>query len=76
MPLSVDLSGVLKKAETALKEIQDLNSSFPATKDFLRARGLKNVSELDEAGTKDLFNHLLDVYAGLRREKETPERSE
>ena len=48
----------------ALNEKLDiLNSSFPATQDFLRARGLTRVSQLDASGREQLERYLLSVLA-------------
>ncbi len=39
-------------------DMADLNSRYPATQEFLRARGLKNVRQLDKNGRKELREHL------------------
>ncbi len=47
--------------------MQDLNSDFPATREFLKARGLTNVGQLDAAGRADLQRHLLDVLEKIAK---------
>ena len=44
--------------EDTLAELDELNSSFPATREFLKGRGLTRVSELDKAGMRELAGHL------------------
>lgn len=47
------------KALTELRDcLNDANSAFPATKAFLQARGLSNVSQLDKQGLVELTKHL------------------
>ncbi len=43
--------------------LKDILSKYPATRDFLRARGLEHVSELDTEGMKGLNAHLKQVFA-------------
>lgn len=38
--------------------LQDVNSIFPETQNFLRSKGLTHVSQLDEQGLKDLQKYL------------------
>lgn len=38
--------------------LQDVNSVFPETQNFLRSRGLNHVSQLDEQGLKELQKYL------------------
>lgn len=45
-------------ADRLLREMQDINSARPATREFLQARGLTNVRELDAAGQKELREYL------------------
>lgn len=49
----------LKRLE---RDLEDLNSNFPATKEFLRMRGLENVRDLDERGKKELIVCLRKKY--------------
>lgn len=44
--------------EDTLEELDNLNSSFPATRDFLARKGLKKVTELDKDGMQELAGHL------------------
>ena len=46
--------------------LDDLNSAFPATKEFLTARGLTRVSQLDEAGREELRQYLETLLRQLR----------
>ena len=52
-----------------LSNLQDANSAFPETKKFLQARGLRNVSQLDVLGQKDLRTHLECILLGLEVKK-------
>ena len=52
------LANVRDRAQNALRILQDANSEYPATKEFLRARGLSSVAELDDAGVEELMAHL------------------
>lgn len=57
-------------ALTKLRDVlNDANSSFPATKSFLDARGLSNVSQLDKQGLSDLTDHLKNILSELNRSK-------
>lgn len=57
-----ELHGKLSKLRD---DLDDLNSAFPETQKFLRARGVSKVSELDPAGRQELTEHLQRVLAGL-----------
>jgi len=57
MPDSI-LSLTRQGAERLLHDLEDANSMFPATKEFLTARGLTNIRELDEQGREELLTHL------------------
>lgn len=48
----------LQSIRRSLEIIDELNSSFPYTKEFLAARGVTRVSQLDEQGKFDLQEHL------------------
>lgn len=54
-----------QRLEKLLDELKDLNSSYPATQEFLQARGLTHVNELDKQGTQELIAHLKKIYQGL-----------
>jgi len=43
--------------------LEDINSQMPATIEFLEARGLSSVRELDELGKVDLVIHLRNTLA-------------
>jgi hypothetical protein len=45
--------------------LEDLNSSYPATQEFLQARGLTNVRQLDAAGRAELVKHLEKTLADI-----------
>jgi hypothetical protein len=51
--------------EKRLREQQDRNSAFPATRKFLGDRGLTNVRELDEKGRADLLEYLQRIVESL-----------
>ena len=55
-------------AET-LRDLQDLNTAFPATQEFLRERGLTHVRELDAQGLEDLKSHLQKIHDRLYKNK-------
>src|SRR3989344_1791345 len=55
---ALDLDSAKRSLEQSLRTIEDVNSMFPATQDFLRARGLTNIRELDDAGREELRKHL------------------
>jgi hypothetical protein len=43
-----------------------MNSAFPATLEFLKARGLSHVSQLNRQGVRELTAHLERVLRNLR----------
>lgn len=47
--------------EQDLEDREDFNSAFSATKEFLQARGLTNVRELDVIGNRELVAHLKKI---------------
>ncbi len=55
-----------KQIDQLLESLQDLNSKYPATQEFLKQRGLTNVRQLDAQGREDLLTHLRDVLRKLR----------
>jgi len=59
---TVDLANNLKRLSDSLDE---LNSAFPETQKFLRDRGLTKVSQLDEAGRRQLTEHLRSVLSKI-----------
>lgn len=61
----MDWSEEKQRLEKLLVELKDLNSSFPATREFLQARGLSHVNELDRQGTEELIAYLKETYQGL-----------
>jgi len=46
--------------------LEDLNSAYPTTQEFLRQRGLTNVRELDAQGREDLKRHLEGTLAAFK----------
>lgn len=52
------MAAVLVNLQGTLARMEDYVSSFPATKEFLKARGLSNVRELDIRGRRELVDHL------------------
>lgn len=49
---------VLERASRLIKKSEDLNSAFPATREFLESRGLTNIRQLDNQGMRDLDMYL------------------
>lgn len=47
------------------RALEDLNSKFPATSEFLRSKGLENVRDLTERDRKELIAHLTKKYHRL-----------
>ena len=45
-----------------LAKLEEVNSFYPATRQFLRARGLDRVSELGSDGRRELLAHLRRLY--------------
>ncbi len=41
-----------------LKKLEEVNSFYPATQQFLRSRGLDSVTELGSDGRQELLTHL------------------
>ncbi len=48
-----------------LEHMENLNSTFPDTEEFLRRRGLENVRDLNERERKELFEFLETRYKKL-----------
>ncbi|HTM68844.1 MAG TPA: hypothetical protein VL426_06130 [Candidatus Binatia bacterium] len=63
------LEQVHDKAKETLRDLEDLNSAFPATQEFLQARGLTNVRQLDKQGMAELRTHLEGILQGLCKAK-------
>lgn len=47
--------------ERMLRRLEDVNSFYPATQQFLRERGLEHVSELGHDGRQELVTHLQQI---------------
>ncbi len=54
--------GASKELEDSLASLQEVNSSFPATKEFLKIKGCHSVAELDREGLRELEEFLLGIY--------------
>ena len=63
------LAKVDASARKTLAALEDANSAFPATQEFLQARGLTNVRELDKQGLQELREHLEGLLQGLCKAK-------
>lgn len=59
------LQAHIAKVREHLAALEDLNSAFPATQEFLRGRGLTNVRELDANGRTALAAFLASRLASL-----------
>jgi hypothetical protein len=55
------LTAIGESARQLLNDLDAANSSFPATKEFLHARGLTKVSQLNAQGKTELTKYLSDV---------------
>lgn len=64
-----ELAEIDRKARETLAHLEDANSAFPATKEFLAARGLTNVRQLDKKGLQDLKEHLERTLQSLCKAK-------
>ena len=49
---------MLERLTNIQRHLEDLNSSYPATAEFLKEKGVTNVRELDEQGRAELVSHL------------------
>lgn len=58
----VTLVHARKKLESSLAKLQEVNSSFPATREFLKIKGLESVAELDRDGMRELQDFLRGIY--------------
>jgi hypothetical protein len=56
-------------ARRTLAALEDANSAFPATQEFLQSRGLTNVRQLDKQGMQDLREHLERTLQALCKAK-------
>jgi hypothetical protein len=54
-----------RSSRALLRDLEDTTSSYPATQEFLKSRGLTNVRQLDEQGRVGLTQHLFDVLKKL-----------
>ena len=52
------MSEELHTLNRLLEKLQDVNSFYPATQQFLRLRGLDHITELGEDGRQELLSHL------------------
>lgn len=66
---SEQLDQVHDQAKRTLASLEDANSAYPATQEFLRARGLTNVRQLDKQGLADLKAHLEATLQALCKAK-------
>lgn len=64
-----ELAEIDRAARATLTQLEDLNSSFPATREFLESRGLTNVRQLDKSGLQELKEHLERTLQGLCKAK-------
>ncbi len=53
-----DLQEDFQNLNRLLKKLEEVNSFYPATQQFLRSRGLERVSELGTQGRQELLAHL------------------
>jgi len=53
------------RLENSLALLQAVNSNFPATREFLRLKGLESVAQLDRNGMIELQEFLRRVYKRL-----------
>lgn len=63
------LAEVDASARKTLAALEDANSAFPATQEFLQARGLTNIRQLDKQGMQELKAHLEGILQGLCKAK-------
>ena len=49
---------LIERLKSSNSSLEDVNSSFPATQEFLAQRGLLHVRELDRKGYADLIRFL------------------
>lgn len=63
------LAKVDASARRTLAALEDANSAFPATQEFLQARGLTNIRQLDKQGLQELKEHLEGILQGLCKAK-------
>jgi hypothetical protein len=54
--------GARKKLEDSLAKLQEVNSSFPATREFLKIKGCNSVAELDREEMRELQEFLRGIY--------------
>ena len=62
---NLPLTEARRDLEKLRNKLQDMNSQYPATRQFLYSRGLTHVSELDAQGMKDLREYLTGEYKKL-----------
>ena len=56
------LVGARKKLEDSLAKLQDVNSCFPATREFLKVNGYNSVAERDREEMRELQEFLRGIY--------------
>lgn len=54
----IDLEKLLPALENLKGNLEDLNSAFPATQEFLKLKGVSNVRELNREGRRELTAYL------------------
>ena len=59
------LVGARKKLEDSLTKLQEANSRFPATREFLKIKGCNSVAELNREEMRDLQEFLRGIYRRL-----------
>lgn len=59
------LIGLRPELEKMAERLGDLNSAYPATKEFLKLKGVSHVRELDAAGRQELAAYLRAELARL-----------
>lgn len=70
MPIPTDdfrkeLEKIAQALKKTLNDLEDVNSSFPATQEFLCAKGLTHIRELDKKGRDELVEYLQKTYQSL-----------
>jgi hypothetical protein len=61
----LDMKTLIGELEGLKENLEDTNSLYPATQEFLRLKGVKNVRELDETGKRELTEFLRAELARL-----------
>lgn len=66
-----ELAAILESAEKARSTLDEKNPAHPETRKFLADRGLTRVSQLNEAGRKELTAHLEGVLLQILTENQS-----